>query len=210
MVQKIAVVTGNRAIIVGSGGTLYQVFDVTTPSAASYCGGMSPSGVSSVNAVSPIFEGGNAYAYILTDNSSAEFQIVLGGAGGQFTSSSTFESATYDPGYSTTFNRFVANVDVPVASSISAQVAIAPASGGVCPSTSSSFQFVGPNGSLTNRFYASGTGNITLTGAIPLGNYGSSPQYQNPQRCFRYKVWLSTTDQTQSPILYDLNVNYAP
>ncbi len=200
------VVTGNRAIVVGSGGTLYQVFNITNPASASYCGGMSPSGASSVKAVAPIYQGGLAYSYILTDNSSAEFQIVLGGAGSQYSSSGTFESATYDPGSNNiAFNRFIADVAQPAATNITAQVAVAAPVNNSCVGVSN-FTYVGPNGTSlsTDKYMVS---NSQIAGLIPLSII--SPYYQNPNRCFRYKFYFSSTDQTQTPELYDMIVNYS-
>jgi len=199
------VVTGNRAIVVGTGGTLYQVFNVSNPASASYCGGMSPSGATAVLAVAPIFQNGLAYSYILTNNSTAEFQIVLGGAGGSYSSSGTFESQTYDAGANVAYNRFIADVSQPSATSISAQVAVAPPVSNSCTGVSN-FTYVGPNGTSAASDVYSLSGS-TITGLIPLSTV--SPYYQNPQRCFRYKFFLSSTDQTQSPELYDLNVNYS-
>jgi len=199
------VVTGNRAILVGTGGTLYQVFNVANPASASYCGGMSPSGATAVLAVAPIFQNGLAYSYILTNNSTAEFQIVLGGAGGSYSSSGTFVSQTYDAGSNVAFNRFVADISQPAATSISAQVAVAPAISNSC-TTVSNFTFVGPNGTsgVSDVYSVSGS---QISGLIPLSTV--SPYYQNPQQCFRYKFYLSSNDQTQTPELNDFTVNYS-
>ena len=204
--NALEVVTGNRAILVGQGGTLYQVFTITNPASATYCGGMSPTGATTIKAVAPIYQGGLAYSYILTDNSSAEFQIILGGSGGQYSSSGTFESATYDSTFnSTAFNRFVADIAEPAATSISAQVAVAPSVNNSCAGVNS-FTYIGPNGtsSLNDRYAVSGN---QITGLIPFSTV--SPNYQNPQECFRYKMYFSSTDQTQTPELYDMIVNYS-
>jgi len=207
--KGIAVVSGNRVIIVGSGGQQYQVFKIDDPSNASYCGGMNPSGVTTVYAVAPILQDdGIAFAYILTDNSSAEFQVVLGGSGGQFSSSGTFESQTFDPasvdGITTSraYNRFVADIAEPAATTLKMQIAVAPAVSGSC--TGASYTYVGPGGSTTDYFTPTGS---TVTALVPLGDYGA--YYQNPGRCFRYKLWFSSTDTTQTPILYDMTVNYS-
>src|SRR6266568_2882979 len=204
--NALEVVTGNRAILVGSGGTLYQVFNIASPSSASYCGGMSPSGATTIKAVAPIYQGGLAYSYILTDNSNAEFQVILGGSGGQFSSSGTFESQTYDPGSNNiAFNRFIADIAQPAATSISAQVAVAAPISNSCTGVSN-FTYVGPNGtSASSDLYT--VNNNQITGLIPLLTI--SPYYQNPNLCFRYKFYFSSTDQTQTPELYDMIVNYS-
>jgi hypothetical protein len=202
--NALTVVSGNRAIVVGTNGTLYQVFDITNPSSASYCGGMSPTGATSVKAVAPIYQNGLAYSYILTDNTNAEFQIILGGSGGQYSSNGTFESQTFDAGSSVAYNRFVADIAQPPATSISAQVAIAAPINNSCSGVP--FTYVGPNGTSTsNDIYTISSNQIT--GLMPLSTINS--YYQNPQRCFRYKFYFSSTDQTQTPILYDMTVNYS-
>jgi hypothetical protein len=203
--NALEIVTGNRAILVGTGGTLYQVFNISNPASASYCGGMSPAGATTVSAVAPIFQGGYAYSYILTNNTTAEFQIILGGAGGQYSSSGTFTSQTYDAGNSVAYNRFVADVAQPAATTLTAQVGVAAPVSGSCTGVSN-FTYVGPGGtSASTDTYNVSSGKIT--GLIPLQSV--SPYYVNPQRCFRYKFSFSSTDQTQSPELYDLIVNYS-
>ena len=207
--KGIAVVSGNRAILVGSGGEQYEVFDITTPSAVTHCGGMSPSGVTTINAVAPILQNdGIAYAYIVTDNSSAEFQVILGGSGGQFSSSGTFESQTFDTSsvsgstFTSSFNKFVATVAQPVATTLQMQVAAAAAINGSC--TGVTYTYVGPNGNTSSYFTPT---NGTISALVPLGSYGAT--YQNPGRCFRYKLWFSSSDTSQTPVLYDMTLNYS-
>lgn len=206
----VTLVSGNRAILVGSGGEEYEVFDIATPSSATHCGGLSPAGVNTIYAVAPILQNdGIAYAYIVTDNSSAEFQIILGGSGGQFATSGIFESQTFDPASvdgntaSRSFNRLVADVAQPSATTIQMQVAVAPPISGSC--TGVSYTYVGPNGSTSSYFTPT---NGVITALIPLGNYGAN--YQNPGRCFRYKTWFNSSDNTLSPVLYDVTLNYSP
>ncbi|MGI8419814.1 MAG: hypothetical protein ACR2LN_04170 [Candidatus Levyibacteriota bacterium] len=208
--KGITIVTGNRAILVGSGGEEYEVFDITSPSAASHCGGMSPSGVTSVNAVAPILQSnGNAYSYIITDNASAEFQIIQGGNGGQFSSSGSFVSATFDPTSvdggtnNRSFNRFIADVNQPSITTIKMQAAVAGVgSSGTC--SDATFAFAGPDGTTSSYFTPSGS---TITGLIPLLTSGN---YQNPGRCFRYKVYFNSPDTSQTPVFQDINLNYSP
>jgi hypothetical protein len=74
--NSIALLTYNRVVMVGSGGTQqYQVFDITNESAPSQCGGMSlsntPYSVAGVNNFN-----GNAYSYVVTGNSSSELEII--------------------------------------------------------------------------------------------------------------------------------------
>lgn len=201
--KGVITVPGNKAIIVGSGGEQYEVFDITHPNAASHCGGLSPSGVNTISAVAPVIQAnGNAFSYIVTDNASAEFQIIQGGPGGQFSTSGTFESATFDANLSAEFNYFNANISQPSSTTIKTQVAVAPSVGGSC--TTATFNYVGPSGSSSAYFTPVGN---TISGAIPFGTYGS---YQNPNRCFRYKFYFDSSDPSQTPILQDITVNYSP
>lgn len=201
--KGITVVPGNKAILVGSGGEQYEVFDITTPSAASHCGGMSPSGVTTIAAIASVIQtNGNAFSYIITDNSSAEFQIIAGGPGGQFATSGTFTSAPIDPSFSVAYNFLTATIAQPSQTSIKMQVAAAPPSGNSC--TGVSYNFVGPNGT-SSTYFTPLVSSISAT--IPFGIYGN---YQNPARCFKYRVYFTTSDITLSPLFYDMTVNYSP
>lgn len=201
--KGIIVVPRNRAILVGSGGTLYQVFDTTRVNSATYCGGMSPAGVTSVNAVSYVIQSdGRVFAYILTDNASQEFQVVLGGpGGGQFASTGTYTSTPFDALTNSFFNRFSASISQPNQTNISVQVAVAQAVSNSC--SSALYTFVGPTGT-SSYFNAVGS---TISGQIPFSATGN---YVNPGRCFKYKVFFTSNDSTLTPILDDMTINYSP
>lgn len=202
--KGIIVVPRNRAIIVGSGGTTYQVFDTTTPASASYCGGMNPYGVTQVNSVASVMQSdGKVYSYILASSTSAEFQIILGGPGsGHFATSGTFVSSSFKPAHESFFNSFTATVSQPAQTSIQLQVASAQAVNGSC--SAAAYTFVGPDG--TPGTYYTASGNI-ITGQIPLSGSGS---FKNPADCFEYEVYLRSNDDTLTPILYDMTLNYSP
>jgi len=71
-------VTGNKAIIVGSGGDEYQVIDIITESAPSLCGTLNTA--TPINGISSVLESdGDAYSYIITGDATAEFKIIEGG-----------------------------------------------------------------------------------------------------------------------------------
>lgn len=198
--KGLVVVPGNRMIVVGSGGTQqYQVFDIVTETAPTSCGGLSsPNGATSVNAVATVLESdGDAYAYILTNDSSKEFQIIEGGPGGQYATSGTFESSVFDSGYDTAFNRFTYTADVPVQTSIKFQLGVASAVNNSC--SGATFTFVGPDKTTGTYF--------TAPGGIPFGTVST---YTNPGRCFKYKAYFSTNDSLSSPVLKDVTVNYSP
>ena len=137
--------------------------------------------------------------------------MIEGGPGGQFSASGTFESAIYDTQAQmglpqAAFNRFSAAVIKQEQTTIKLQLAVASPVGGSC--NNAIFNYVGPNGvgGTGSDAYFYPVENI-ISGKIPLGTYGS---YQNPNRCFRYKVYFDTGNIIQSPILKDFNVNISP
>ncbi len=196
--KGVVVVPGNKAIVVGNGGEQYQVLDLSNLTIPNRCGGITnPNGATNVNAVASVLESdGDAFSYILTNNASKEFQII---AGGQFASTGTFESSTIDAVQTVTFNRFNVNALKPPQTTLNYQVSASDANPATNNCAGASFSFVGPD--LTSNTY------FATSSAIPLGTSGG---YKNPSRCFRYKAFFSTTDITQSPVLYDFSVNYSP
>ncbi|MDE2025408.1 MAG: type II secretion system protein [Patescibacteria group bacterium] len=194
----IILVSQNHAVVVGSGGTQYQVFYTLN---LGYCSTtFGPiSGVTNVKAVSSVTEAdGDNFAYILTDDSNNELQLIPGGEGTGSTGAGTgtfISQGLPVPNLTSnaTFNRFSPVADTPLPTSITYQV-------GVAPTCSSSFTFIGPDGSSATTF-ATGS-------AIPILTSGG---YQNPGECFKYKAVLSSGGSTTaSPILYQVNVNYSP
>lgn len=206
--EGIAVVTNNRAVVVGNGGSLqYQVIDITDETSLQLCtnGGTTAGGLSIASGVNGIAavqeEDGDAYAYILTNEASAEIQVIQGGgggAGGVFAADGTFETQYFDAGRSSIFNRFDATVAVPVDTTIQFQVAVAETVLGSCEGAS--YSYVGPDGSGGSWFPATG-------GTIYLG---SGAGYTNPGQCVKVKTYMHTDNQNNTPILYDLTVNYSP
>lgn len=205
----IATTPGNVVIVVGSGGDQYQVFNVSTPSSPSQCGKLKdPNGAQKINAVSTLQETDNdVYSYILTTNGgNQQFQIIAGGPGGQTTTSGTFTSKIFEPGYQTAFNRFIANASLPsAATTIKYQVASTLVGmDGTC--ATATFTFIGPD--TNNPSGYSTNGYFTGNGIIPYGNLVSG--YQNPGSCFQYKVYFNTTDTNQTPIFNDMTINFSP
>jgi len=197
--KDLAVVTGNKAIIVGSGAEEYQVLDITTESLPSRCGGLNLD--TGVNGIASVLESdGDAFSYIITGDASSELKIIEGGPGGRYSTSGTFESATFpDVGYSTAFNYMSYTATVPANTTLQLQVAGADQVSSSCPS--SGYVFVGPDGTSSTFFSVAGE-------PIPLNDDGSG--YENPARCFRYKAYLTTIDTFATPVLYDVTVNYSP
>lgn len=195
---NLSVVPGNKALLVGTNAEEYQVIDITSETNPARCGGMNiDTGIKSV--VGVLEADGDAYSYIVTGDSNSEFKIIEGGPGGQFATNGSLESTTFDATTPVAFNRFFATVSKPPLTDITFQVAGADANPGTGNCTGTTFSFVGPDGTSGTYF--------ATNSAIPTSVSGS---YKNPARCFRYKAFLSTTDQTQSPVFYDMTVNYSP
>lgn len=188
--NAVAVVTNNKAILVGTGAEEYQVIDITDETRPVRCGGLNVD--SGINGLASVLEGdGDAYTYIITGDSSGELKIIEGGPGGQFATSGTYISPIFDAGNDVYFNSFTVNHAVPSSASMQYEVAVANAVNNSC--SGAIFSYAGP--------YATSSALPATTG---------NPSYQNPGRCLRYKATLSTTDITQSPILFDFTINYSP
>lgn len=195
------VLSKHRALIVGEGGEEYQVVDVRNESSPIRCGGLNHDrGIFDVDSVTE--PDGDAYAYVVTgiaNQQDSEFRIIEGGPGGQFASEGVYESATFDAGSEVAFNRFDATFDKPLDSVIRFQVAVADPVGGSCSGVT--FDFVGPDGATSSYFFDDG--------AIPISNDAAG--YENPGRCFRYRVYFSpSADFKATPTLYEMVVNYSP
>ncbi len=187
--KGVTLVTGNRAIVVGHSAEEYQTINIATESAPIRCGGLNiDSGINGLASV--VEQDGDAYSYIITGDSSSELKIIAGGPGGQYASSGTYESAFFDPGYSTAFNRLDVTYTKPANTNITFQVAIADPVSGSC--ANANYVFVDPDS----------------TGAIPFNDDGVG--YENPARCFKYRAYLSTSDFSSTPILEQVIVNYSP
>ena len=57
-------------------------------------------------------------------------------------------------------------------------------------------------------FKTTNTGVTTIGGAVPFGSPIAG--FNNPDRCFKYRAILKTTDPNQAPTLYDITFNYSP
>jgi type II secretory pathway pseudopilin PulG len=198
--KGITVVPGNRAILVGTGGEEYQVIDTTNESNPKRCGGMDVN--NGIYGVSSVLESdGEAYSYVVTGDNTNEFKAILGGPGGtgsNYYPTGTFESSTFDAGITTAFNRIDSTLEIPSQTNLTYQVAVANAVNGSC--SGAIFSFVGPDGTANTSYGTSG-------GPIPFGSTGD---YSNPGRCFRYRATLSTEDSAFTPILDDIQINYSP
>lgn len=198
--KGVSVVTGNRVIIVGTGGTYqYEVVDISTETSPGLCGNGHLAISGGAYAVSSVLQQSNgyAYSYIATGDSSKELKVVLGGAGGQFAYNGTFTSKAFDASHSAAFNYFDPVFVEPAGTTLQFRVAVADAVNNSC--TNVNYTFVGPDGT-TNTYFDN-------AGPIP---YVTTGNYTNPGRCFKYQAYFTTTDYTATPILYDVSVNYSP
>lgn len=192
--KSLAIVTGNKAIIVGSGGEEYQVIDITNESNPIRCGGLQIN--TNINDISSILEtDGDAFSYIITGDANAEFRIIEGGPGGHYSASGMYESQTLDTNYSTAFNRFFVTIQKsPPITDIKYKVAVKDALNFSCAEVAfSDIDFVGPSGDNTTYFEDEG--------AVPYNQHG---------QCFRFRTYLETADFTQTPSLFDFMINYSP
>jgi hypothetical protein len=184
---------------VGTSGEEYQVLDTTYENSPTRCGGTNVD--AGIYGVSSVLEtDGDAYSYIVTGDNSDEFKIILGGpggSGGSYLPSGTFESQYFDSNFTTAFNRLSVNYVQPIETTITFQVAVVAAVSGSCESAV--YNFVGPDGTSSSYF--------SSDGPIPFTTIGS---YQNPGRCLKYRVFLSTNDSAFTPVLEDVTVNYSP
>lgn len=196
--KGIAVVTGNKAIVVGTGGQEYQVVDITNEAAPSLCGSINlDTGAYGVAGV--LESDGDAFSYLVTKENNAEIKVIEGGPGGQYANSGSFESRRVDFMSSAVFNYLSFNGQVyEGTTSLTYQVAGADPVSNSC--AAADFTFVGPD-KTSNTFFST-------SGALPLDDDGIG--YENPARCFRYKVFFTTSDTYQTPEFQQAVINYSP
>lgn len=190
-------VPGNKIIFVGVGGEEYQVIDASDENNLIKCGGLSTNtGIYGVDAV--IESDDDAYSYIVTADSNAEFKIIEGGPGADEPLSGWFESAPFEASRSSAFNRLIVEEEVPEGTDSTYQVAVANPADGNCDSAS--YVFVGPDGSSDSYFEE--------TGVFPFDSIEAD--YTNPGQCLKYKVYLETEVIDVSPIFESILINYSP
>lgn len=195
--QGVTVVTGNKAVLVGTGGEEYQVIDITDETNLARCGGINTD--IPINDVASVLEAdSDAYSYIVTDDSNLEFRIIPGGPGGSFSTEGMYTSHAMDATDNVVFNRIIPDVILPPNTEALFQVGIADAVNGNC--TDPTYTFVGPDG--TSGTYFDETG-----GPIPFDNDGLG--FENPARCFKYRIYMSTEDFTATPIVNSVIINYS-
>lgn len=187
--KGVTVVPGNKALLVGTGGEEYQTIDISDETNPTRCGGLNIN--SGVNGISSVLEqDGDTYSYIITGDSVAEFKIIEGSPIGQFGTSGIYTSSVFDAGRDVLLNGFAVNHLVPVATNAQYYFSIAKAINNSCDGVT--FSYAGP---------------FTTSSALPIST--GNEAYQNPGQCIKYLITFTTTDPTQTPILYDISFNYS-
>lgn len=186
----ITVVTNNKAIIVGVGGIEYQVVDIANDVISSCSTTLGDFNFNIYGIASIIEQDGDAYSYIITSDINSEFKIIEGGPSGKVGKSGSFESGIFDAGYSTAFNRLFYNVNVPTGTSLKFQI--------------SSANPVNNNCNGSSYIYR----DLDTSGTIPLDSDGQG--FENPARCFRYKILFDSNSAGTTPIVYSVTVNMSP
>lgn len=200
-----------RAILVGQDGIPndgvepheYQVLNLDSESSPYLCGAINfSSGFNDLTSVSQA--NGDNYLYMVANTNEKQLKIIQGGPDtGIYVSSGTYTSGSYDLGGQSAVNRFTATVSQPANTTIQMKVAVAPVGNdGTC--NTATYTYVGPDGTTNTSFTPSGS---TISGAVPTSISGT---YQNPSRCLRYQVILTTTDTNITPKLNDVTFNYSP
>jgi len=181
------------AIIVGTNGQEYQVYNITTETSPTKCGGMEiNNGIYDIDSIRDSYT--NAFSYIITGDTAKEFKIIRGGPGGggedgyAFYDQGTYESTPFNS-ESTSSEYYVLAIktDIPSATTIKIQVRASD------NSNMSGSTWIGPDGTASTYF------DVTGVYDLPTGIVG---QY------FQYKVAYTSTSIENSALLEELVINY--
>lgn len=195
-IRGIAIVEADRrAILVGSGGTEYQVLDITNESNPVSCGpGMQvDSGINGIATITDI--NGNAFSYIVTGDTDRDFKIIRGGPGNGtgdgvgYWNNGTYTSSVLDSNASNpNFLSLQWIVDLPASTSLSLQLRS------------------GSSPNLEGRPWVGPTGDSTSFFINPLGNY--LPQVLSGNRYLQYRAYFTSGDLIHTPSLLEVSINY--
>lgn len=203
--RSLTVLNGERVVLVGRDGDPdpanaeeYQVLNSSSETAPAYCAGINfDQGFNDLTSVSEADS--DNFVYMVANTTVNELKIIEGGPDDAvFVSTGSFTSAPFDATNESMFNRFFTTTNVPSQTTLNFQVAIADPVGGSC--TNANYVYVGPDGT-NNTFFTSAS-------ELPKNSDGSG--YENSGRCMRYKVYMTSTDQLQTPTVFDFGVNYSP
>lgn len=202
--RSLTVLNGQRVVLVGKDAIAdsnnayeYQVLNNEAEATPAYCGGVDfNSGFNDLTYVSEA--DGDNFVYMVANTQEKQLKIIQGGADSAiYSASGVFESQTFDAGADAMFNRFSATTTIPANTSISFQVAVQHAVNGSCSGVT--YNYVGPDGT-SNTFFTEGD-------KFPIDTDGSG--YENPGQCMRYKAFLTSSTQAQTPVLSDISINYS-
>ncbi len=196
--RGLSVVTGNRLLLVGTGGEEYQVLDIANENSPARCGGINLD--TGVYGVAGILEtDGDAWSYIVTKDAATELKVIEGGPGGvQYAEEGDFisEPIVFDTPAVVNYIQFLHQAAHNT--TIQYQVAGADPVNNDCED--SVYNFVGPDGTSSSFFATEDT--------VPVQD--DDVGYENPARCFKYRAFLSTDDETATPQFDEVRINYSP
>ncbi len=203
--RSLTVLNGERVVLVGRDGDPdpanaeeYQVLNSSTEATPTYCAGINfDQGFNDLTSVSEADS--DNFVYMVANTTVNELKIIEGGPDDAvFVSTGSFTSAPFDAANESMFNRFFTTTNVPSQTTLNFQVAVADQVGGSC--TNADYVYIGPDGTNSTFF--------TSASELPKNSDGSG--YENSGRCMRYKVYMTSTDQLQTPTVFDFGVNYSP
>ncbi len=203
--RSMTVLNGQRVVLVGNDGVTngsdaqeYQVLNSETEATPTYCGGINfDQGFNDLTSVTEADY--DNFVYMVANTNVNELKIIQGGPDGTYNAAGSYDSRVFDTGFNTTYNRFFTSTSIPANTSLKFQLAVADAVSGSC--TGASYDFVGPDGTASTYYQATGS-------AVLVGDFSNF--YHNPGRCMKYRAFFDSYDQNQTAVLNDLTVNYSP
>lgn len=191
--RGVTAITDQRAIVVGTGGTQqYQVFNIENESSISKCGGLATT--TAINEIASVNDfDGNAYSYIVTQDTSSELKVIRGGPGGGFGGglgyplTGDFISRVFDTGMTAGFLGISWTNQVPANTDLKLQVRTGNSA------DLSAVAWAGPDGTAST-YFTDETGELM-------------PTIVQNKRYIQYKAFY-TSDSVSTPILEATRVNY--
>lgn len=186
-----------RLIATGTGGEEYQVFDTTDELNPAYCGGLNiDSGINGVAAVG-FTDTFNTYAYVVTNDATAELKVIRGGAigggggngqGSQYLDSGDYTSSVFDTGVATT-QYYSLSWDETLKTNTDIQVQIRTGD----TSDLSGETWMGPDGT-SNSYFTESSGEYL-------------PSTAQSKRYIQYKVNF-TSDRVNTGVFEEIRISY--
>ena len=195
-IRGIAIVqegSNKYAIIVGTGGEEYGVYNLNNESSPTRCGGMDiNTGIYDIDSIRDSYT--NAFSYIITGDVSREFKIIRGGPGGggedgyAYYNEGTYISVPFNSqSESSEYYMLGITTQIPEDTDIQIQIRASNDAG------MSSATWTGPDGTSDTSYKLTGIYNIP-------------PEIKG--KFFQYKVVFSSDSINESPLLEELVINY--